>query len=661
MNVLSSDLLSRVEAAFSKNGALAASIENYKAREGQLVMAQAVLEAIQTHGTAIIEAGTGTGKTFAYLVPALLTGGKVLISTASKNLQDQLFTKDLPYVRNALRAPVSVALLKGRSNYLCHFYMERVASEGRLVSKEQVHQLQEIRRFSKESLTGDKSLCAQVPEEAPIWGKVTSTAENCLGSECPHFQDCFVMKARKTALQSEVVVVNHHLFFADAALRSEGIAELLRTCNTLIFDEAHQIPEIATQFFGQTITMRQCLELSRDVIATSLAVARDAQTTRDWAQALEKSLRDCRLLRAETNARIAQEQSLEDRRFTAAIHDVIEKLEALGQQLEVLRERDILLSQLFTRTLTLKENLQQWILAESGEDVRWLDILPNNLVFAQAPLTISDKLKALRDTMPAAWVLTSATLSINGDFSHFLTQTGLQDSHTVSLPSPFDYANQALLYVPTGLPEPNHADFTLLFTEHCLPLILTLEGRTFFLCTSLRAMDRITTKLRDLLKQAGSCIQVLAQGENSRSAILQMFRQHTGSVLVGSASFWEGIDVRGESLSMVIIDKLPFSPPDDPLFAARLEAVRKAGGNPFFEVQLPQAAIALKQGAGRLIRDPDDHGLLVIGDARLAEKSYGRLMWSGLPPFRRTRLLNEAQSFAQKLKERILVQQDKNQ
>ncbi|MBX7228151.1 MAG: ATP-dependent DNA helicase [Burkholderiaceae bacterium] len=653
MNVLSSDLLSRVEAAFSKNGALAANIENYRARQGQLIMAQAVLKAIQTHSTAVIEAGTGTGKTFAYLVPALLAGGKVLISTASKNLQDQLFTKDLPYVRDALRAPVSVALLKGRSNYLCHFHMERIAADGRLASKEQVHQLQEIRRFSKESLTGDKSLCAQVPEEAPIWSKVTSTAENCLGSECPYFQDCFVMKARKTALQSEVAVINHHLFFADAALRSEGIAELLPTCNTIIFDEAHQIPDIATHFFGQTITLRQGLELSRDVIATSLAIARDAQTARDTAQALEKSLRDCRLLRIETNACIAQEQLLEDSRFTAAIHDVIEKLEALGKQLEVLRERDILLSQLFTRTLKLKEALEQWLLAELSENVRWLDVMPNNLAFAQAPLTISDKLQALRETMPAAWVLTSATLSVNGDFSHFLTQTGLQDTHTISLPSPFDYAQQALLYVPTGLPAPNHSDFTLLLTEHCLPLILALEGRTFFLCTSLRAMDRVVAKLRDLLKEAGSSIQVLAQGENSRSAMLEIFRNHPSSVLVGSASFWEGVDVRGNGLSMVIIDKLPFSPPDDPLFAARLKAVRKAGGNPFVEVQLPQAAIALKQGAGRLIRDPADHGLLVIGDARLAEKPYGKLLWSGLPPFNRTRLLKEAQNFAQELKKRI--------
>jgi ATP-dependent DNA helicase DinG len=659
MPLKSGGLMPMVQAAFAPSGALAGAIEGYSTRDGQVSMAQAVLDAIQTNGTVVIEAGTGTGKTFAYLVPALLAGGKVLVSTASKNLQDQLFTKDLPYVRDALKVPVAVALLKGRSNYVCHFHMERTAADGRLSSKEEVHQLQEIRRFSIENSTGDKSLCAAVPEDAAIWLKVTSTAENCLGAECPNFRDCFVMKARKTALEADIVVVNHHLFFADAALRSEGIAELLPACNTIIFDEAHQIPDIATQFFGQTISTRQCLELSRDVVATTLAVARDAQAARDTAQALEKSVRDCRLLRTETSARISQERLSQDSRFTAAINDVIAKLEELGKQLEPLRERDILLSQLFTRALMLKEGLECWALTALSEDVRWLDVLPNSLVFARAPLAISDKLQALREAMPAAWILTSATLSVKGDFTHFLAQTGLQSAHTISLPSPFDYANQALMYVPAGLPEPNHPDFTLLLTEHCIPLILALGGRTFFLCTSLRAMDRVTAKLRQLLEAAESPIQVLAQGEGSRRAILEAFRQKPASVLVGSASFWEGIDVRGDGLSMVIIDKLPFSPPDDPLFAARLEASRQAGGNPFFEIQLPEAALALKQGAGRLIRDPSDHGLLVIGDARLVEKPYGRRIWGGLPPFLRTRLLDEAQIFAERLKERIILLQNK--
>ncbi len=646
-------LAAAVSQAFSPGGALAKAIEGYAARDGQVTMASAVLTAIQTQGTAVIEAGTGTGKTFAYLVPALLAGGKVLVSTASKSLQDQLFAKDLPRVRDALAVSAVTALLKGRSNYVCHFHMGRTASDGRLASKEEVHQLQEIRQFAERSLSGDKSDCAAVPEDSGIWPKVTSTAENCLGGECPNFRECFVMKARKTALEADVVVVNHHLFFADAALRSEGIAELLPSCNTVIFDEAHQIPDIATQFFGEMLTSRQILEVCRDTVATTLATARDAQDARDAATALEKAMRDCRLARVENNARVPHDKISEDKRFTIAVDTVLTHLETLAKQLEPLRERDVLLSQLFTRALALHEGLERWMLTDLSEDVRWLDVTPLALTFARAPLSVNGKLKTLREAMPSAWIMTSATLSVKEDFSHFLQLTGLEKAQTASLPSPFDYATQALLYVPAGLPEPSHSDFTLLLTEHCAPLIQALAGRTFFLCTSLRAVDRVAARLRELLSDSDPKLQVLAQGEGSRTAMLASFRAQPHSVLVGSASFWEGIDVRGDGLSMVIIDKLPFAPPDDPLFAARLDACRKAGGNPFFDIQLPEAAIALKQGAGRLIRDESDHGLLVIGDARLVEKPYGKRLWGGLPPFARTRLLEQALAFAAGLRERI--------
>lgn len=636
---------------FAQDGALASKVDGYTPRAVQLQMAQQVLAAIRRQNTLIVEAGTGTGKTFAYLAPALLFGGKVMLSTASRNLQDQLFAKDLPRVRDALAVPVTAALLKGRSNYVCHFHMERTAQDGRLSSKEEVSHLAQIKRFAMESATGDKAQLADVPEDAVIWPKVTSTAENCLSAECPQFSKCFVMKARKAALDADIVVINHHLFFADAALREDGVAELLPAFNTLIFDEAHQLPDIATNFFGTQTSTRQWLELARDTVAILLSVARDAVQPREAAQALEVAVREARIARAELHGRVAYDECMRDAKLPAALNKVREKLETLSKALEPHRERDVLVSQLFTRALAQAQNLAAWCEASDDEVIRWIDLTPSAMQLMSAPLSVAEKIRTLREKLNAAWIMTSATLAVRGAFGLFEQSMGLEGAQTLALDSPFDYATQGLLYVPQGLPEANAIEFTPQLVTHVAPLIAALGGRSFILCTSLRAVDRAAKTLRNLQEQdpALAALKLLVQGEGSRTALLEQFRQDQGAVLIGSASFWEGVDVRGKALSMVVIDKLPFAPPDDPLFAARLEASRKAGGNPFFDIQLPEAVITLKQGVGRLIRDTSDRGLLVIGDARLVDKPYGKQIWRSLPPFARTRELQEALEFARGL------------
>lgn len=641
-----------VTEALSAAGALARSIAGFQPRSVQQHMATTVLGAIETQGTAVIEAGTGTGKTFAYLVPALLAGGKVLISTASRNLQDQLYDKDLPRVRDALRAPVTVALLKGRGNYVCHFHLERTRTEGRLASKDEVAHLAQVVEFAKLTNTGDRAELASVPDESGIWPKVTSTVDNCLGSECPHFRECFVMKARRTAMEADVVVVNHHLFFADAALRREGVAELLPSVNTVIFDEAHQIPDVATQFFGEAASTRQWLELARDSTAAVLAHAREATGAADAAGALELAVRQARIARKELVGRLNFAQASEDTALMQRLEAVQAALAALAEALAPLRERNVLISQAFSRALTLEELLGRWLDTSRGtDDIRWIEFTATAMILQSAPLQVSNKLAELRATSGAAWILTSATLAVKDDFSHFLGHVGLDlpsfGTHCLRLDSPFDYAQQGLLYVPGGLPAATDPALAEALVAHCAPLVAELGGRSFFLCTTLRAVDRTAKALRanDQTKD----LEILVQGEGGRAALLERFRASSGAVLVGAASFWEGIDVRGEALSMVVIDKLPFAPPDDPLFAARLDAAKEAGGNPFFDIQLPEAVITLKQGVGRLIRDPADRGLLVIGDARLVEKPYGKRIWGSLPPFARTREFSVALQFAQAL------------
>jgi len=613
-------------------------------------MAKAIADAIAGQQTLIAEAGTGTGKTFAYLVPSLLWGGKVIVSTGTKNLQDQLYLRDIPTVRKALNAPVSVALLKGRANYVCHFHLERTLQNGRLITRDDVGYLRDISRFMKTTGSGDKSELSRVPENAPIWSLVTSTRENCLGAECQYYQDCFVMKARKEAQQADVVVVNHHLFFADVALKDTGVAELLPSANTIIFDEAHQLPDTATLFFGDTVSTSMILELCRDVQAEGLAHARDGA---DWTKvtgSVDRAARDLRLTFPQDSVRLALNQIAASSVFFPALETLKTELHSLIGVLENQAERTETIEQCRQRALALEGQLMRWNASgvakvDGDERVLWVEAFASSLQLHQTPLSIAPIFNKQREGVPRAWIFTSATLAVKNDFNHFISQMGLADAEARSWPSPFDYQSQGLLYVPQNLPQPNSIEYNDAVIDAALPMIEASGGRCFLLCTTIRAVNRAAERLREEFAARNLTYPLMVQGEAGRTELLDRFRAAGNAVLIGSQSFWEGVDVRGEALSLVIIDKLPFAPPDDPVLAARIEVMERNGRNGFVHHQLPEAIINLKQGAGRLIRDETDRGVLMICDPRLISKPYGKRIWQSLPAFARTRELDVAQAF----------------
>lgn len=637
--------MSDLELVFAPDGPLATTIPGYRMRIQQLEMAKAIEDAIRHQRQLVAEAGTGTGKTFAYLVPALLSGGKVIVSTGTKTLQDQLFNRDLPAVRDALQVPVTVAMLKGRSNYVCHFHLERAVNEGRFISREDARHVHVIRSFAEHSSTGDKSELTDVPENATIWPAVTSTRDNCIGQECKYYKDCFVMEARKRALAADVVVVNHHLFFADVMLRDEGVAELLPSANTIIFDEAHQLPEVAGLFFGEDVSTSQLMELARDAHAEAVTTARDCVALPECTAALEKAVRDFRLVFAYEGSRMPVQKAQALKNFDTAYQTMREKLQALNDVLETQAERDPALENCYTRGLALLTQLQRWQAAENNDLVRWVEVFTQSVQLHATPLSVAEGFGKQLAGTPRAWIFTSATLAVKSDFGHYLGQMGLQEATTGYWNSPFDYGQQALLYVPQQMPEPNSVGYTASVAAAALPVIKASGGRAFVLSTSLRAMRELHALLKEAFEREGLEFPLLLQGESSRSELLERFRRLGNAVLVGSQSFWEGVDVRGEALSAVIIDKLPFAPPDDPVLAARIDKMNAEGRNAFMEYQLPYAVITLKQGAGRLIRDEADRGVLMICDPRLIGKPYGRRIWQSLPPFKRTRELNDVSAF----------------
>ena len=642
----------QIDGIFGDGGPLGDAVGGYRPRRSQTEMARAIAHAIADQKTLIAEAGTGTGKTFAYLVPALLWGGKVIVSTGTKNLQDQLFLRDIPTVRKALNVPVSVALLKGRANYVCHFHLERTLQNGRLTSRDDVGHLREISRFMKTTASGDKAELAKVPETALIWNLVTSTRDTCMGAECQFYQDCFVMKARKEAQQADIVVVNHHLFFADVALKDTGVAELLPSANTVIFDEAHQLPDTATLFFGDTVSTSQVLELCRDVLAEGLSHARDGA---DWAKAVtpvERAARDLRLTFSQDIVRLAVNQIAPSSAFFPALEKLKEELNGMLAVLASQAERAETIEQCRGRAVEISARLESWNskndkkdTAGDEETVLWVEAFSSSLQLHRTPLSIAPIFSKQREGSPRAWIFTSATLAVKTDFSHYASQMGLQGESAQSWPSPFDYERQGLLYVPDKLPQPNSLDYTDAVIDAALPVIEAAQGRTFLLCTTLRAVNRAAERLREEFDKRKLSFPLFVQGEAGRTELLDRFRAAGNAVLIGSQSFWEGVDVRGEALSVVIIDKLPFSPPDDPVLAARISVMEKQGLNGFMHHQLPEAIINLKQGAGRLIRDETDRGVLMICDPRLISKSYGKRIWQSLPPFKRTRDLDIVREF----------------
>jgi ATP-dependent DNA helicase DinG len=614
-------------------------------RVQQVEMAAAIQQAIAQHQVLVAEAGTGTGKTFAYLVPALLSGGKVIVSTGTKTLQDQLFNRDLPAVRDALTVPVTVAMLKGRANYVCHFHLQRAANEGRFLNREDARYVHIVQSFAETSATGDKSDLPEVPENATIWPAVTSTRDNCIGQECAYHKECFVMEARKRALAADVVVVNHHLFFADVMLRDEGVSELLPAVNTVIFDEAHQLPETAGLFFGEDVSTSQLMELARDAHAEYLTTAKDCPAIADATAALEKAVRDFRLLFGLEGMRMPVQKALERKGFDTAFDDMRVMLENLAELLEAQAGRDPALENCWQRALALRDQLKSWQAGADANLVRWVEVFTQSVQLHATPLSIADIFAKQMQGHPRAWIFTSATLAVKNDFGHYLGQMGLPEAITARWDSPFDYPVQSMLYVPQGMPQPNSPGYAAAVAAVALPAIVASHGRAFVLCTSLRAMRDIHALLREAFERDGLEYPLLLQGESSRSELLERFRRLGNAVLVGSQSFWEGVDVRGEALSLVVIDKLPFAPPDDPVLAARIDKMNNEGKNAFMEYQLPYAVITLKQGAGRLIRDENDRGVLMICDPRLIEKHYGRRIWQSLPPMKRTRDLQEVETF----------------
>ncbi len=637
--------MSVLENFFSSSGQLAEAITGFSERPQQLEMALAIEAAIKDNKQLVAEAGTGTGKTFAYLVPALLSGGKVIISTGTKTLQDQLFNRDLPNVRDALKVPVTVAMLKGRSNYVCHYHLEAATLSGRFASREDAKYVHLIKNFVENSKTGDKAELVDVPENATIWLNVTSTRDNCLGQDCNFYKECFVMEARKKALAADVVVVNHHLFFADVMLRDEGVAELLPSANTVIFDEAHQLPEVAGLFFGEDISTSQLIELCRDSTAAHLTLAKDCVALGESIPKLEKACKDFRLVFQFEGSRMPVQKALALKEFESAFADMHAMLNDLNKILESQAARDPMLEKCWQRGEALSGQLGSWIKATNTNLVRWVEVFTQSVQLHATPLSVADGFSKQLNAQPRAWIFTSATLAVKSDFSHYIAQMGLHDAETGFWESPFDYNNQALLYAPPNMPDPNNSAYAAAVAAVSLPVIQASQGRAFVLCTSLKAMREVHALLKDAFASAGMEYPLLMQGESTRTELLDRFRAHGNAVLVGSQSFWEGVDVRGEALSVVIIDKLPFAPPDDPVLSARIDKMNQEGKNAFMEYQLPYSVITLKQGAGRLIRDETDRGVLVICDPRLITKPYGKRIWQSLPPFKRTKLLADVEAF----------------
>jgi ATP-dependent DNA helicase DinG len=645
--------VSDIPATFAPDGPLARAIAGFSPRTQQTEMAERVAQAIADRSVLVVEAGTGTGKTYAYLVPALLSGAKVIVSTGTKTLQDQLYGRDLPTVRGALGVPVSIALLKGRANYLCHYHLERSLQEGRLGSREEASHLQAIARWAKVTSTGDKAQCSEVPEESGAWSHATSTRDNCLGQDCPNTKECFVTAARREAMEADVVVVNHHLFFADLMLRDEGVAELLPACNAVVFDEAHQLAETASLFFGESVSTSQMLELARDTRAEALVGAKDFKQLPESAERLVKATRDLRLVFREENVRLSAAQIDERPAFAPALATVLDSLNELAGLLETQAARSEGLEKCWQRALDLIVRVERWQAGdkagEQSDRVRWAEVYTQALALNATPLSVADIFRRQMEDNPRAWIFTSATLSVGNDFGHYCGELGLYNAETAQWGSPFAYEQQALLYAPENMPEPSAPTYAEAVARAAWPLIKACRGGVFVLCTSLRAMKRIHELIEDKLSAYDPDRPLLMQGQATRSELLDRHRAAGNAVLVASQSFWEGVDVRGDALQLVIIDKLPFAPPDDPVLSARIEHLKKQGRNAFSEYQLPHAVISMKQGAGRLIRDERDHGVLMVCDPRLVEKHYGKVIWRSLPPMRRTRSADVAVQFLESL------------
>lgn len=625
---------------FAADGALAQAIPGFKPRAAQREMAQAVMEAVKKGGELVVEAGTGTGKTYAYLAPALRAKKKVIISTGSKALQDQLYNRDLPTIARALKFSGKTALLKGRSNYLCLERLEQQNQTGGDLTVQALGDLINVRSWSNQTSDGDVSSCSGVAEDSPIWPFVTSTNDNCLGSDCPLYKDCFVVKARKKAMDADVVVVNHHLFLADLVVKEGGFGELIPEADVMIFDEAHQLPDIASQYFGQQLSSRQLQDLAKDIIIAYRTEVRDVQQLQKSADRLAQCAQDFRLTLGEPGFRGNLRDLLSDNNIMRMLTLLDDALELCYDVIKLSLGRSALLDAAFERAALYRTRLKRLRAIDEPGFSYWYECTSRHFTLALTPLSVAERFREVMDNRKAAWVFTSATLAVNEQMSHFSSRLGVDKATTMILDSPFDYTQQALLCVPRNMPEPNQPGGARKLAQMMKPLIDANKGRCFFLCTSHKMMRELAAEFR-----ASMTLPVLLQGETSKGQLLKQFLDAGNALLVATSSFWEGVDVRGDALSLVIIDKLPFTSPEDPLLKARMEDCRLRGGDPFNDVQLPDAVITLKQGVGRLIRDTEDRGVLVICDQRLVSRPYGGLFLNSLPPTPRTRDLQRAIAF----------------
>jgi len=626
-----------------EKGPFASQIDNFSIRTQQQQMAEAISNAIDDSHDLVVEAGTGTGKTFAYLVPALLSGKKVIVSTGTKNLQDQLFHKDLPVVRDALNIPVSCALLKGRNNYLCHHFLEKTIITESESDQQLIPKLQQIKDWSKQTQSGDIADFHLIPETDSIWPRVTSTSDNCLGSECEYYQNCYVMTARRDAQSADLVVINHHLLLSDLSLQEEGFGDLLPAADVYIIDEAHQIPEIASQFFGTGVSTQQFIDLAQDAHSAYLEDINENREIDVLVKNLNYAAQDVKL----AFGRDLRRGPWSDVSNNNSVYKTIEKLKLqlgqLSEYLNPLAERSKELDNCYERCVLLAARLDLVTKETPIDYIHWFEVHRRSVTFNVTPLEISSSFNEHKQRKGGVWIFTSATLTVANDFGHFLHRIGQDQTATRQWDSPFDYRKQALLYMPAGLPDPNSRDYTQQVTEIVRQVLLVSEGRAFVLFTSYKALNTAENILRETVD-----FPLFVQGEAPRDRLLEKFRNTKHAVLLGTSSFWEGVDVRGEALSCVIIDKLPFAAPNDPVLQARLEALRKQGLNPFMYYQLPTAVIMLKQGTGRLIRDSADRGVLVLCDPRLRSKAYGKTFLRSLPAMPTTQNLSDVEQFFSK-------------
>ena len=633
---MSGDLVAAVARAFAVDGPLAEHEPGFSPRPQQDLMAERIAQALQTRGTLVAEAGTGVGKTFAYLVPLLLSGQRALVSNATKSLQDQLFLRDLPRLAEALRVPARLALLKGRASYLCRWRLQQAQTGGQLPDRFALRALNRVTLWAQATHTGDIAEIEGLDERSPVIPLVTSTRENCLGAECPEYRNCHVMQARREAMAADLVVVNHHLFFADMALRDSGVAELLPTVDAAIFDEAHQLVEAGVQFLGTTLATGVALELGRDLLALGLQHARGLEPWADLQAALERATRELRLAAAGPQREVRGTLKL---RWEERADDIAAPLQVLADAARDAADAAARVAEtapdfprLEQRARSLALLAGRFVQDAASDQVRWIDLTPQQARLVESPLDIREMLTQQREASPKAWIFTSATLGDDDALSWFTARTGLEDAERLRVGSPFDYQSHARVWVPAKLPLPNAAGHPAAVGALAARCAVALGGRTFVLTTTLRVLPLVAEALQAQAAALGRELTVLVQGSEPRRALLQRFGDGRGCVLVGSASFWEGIDMPGDALQCVLIDKLPFPPPNDPLVEARVRQLREQGRNPFDDYFVAEAAVSLKQGAGRLIRTETDRGLLVLCDPRVRQMGYGRRLLAALPP-----------------------------